>query len=71
MAKLGVDYCNRIAGGGQGIAERKGGGADIHFTGAEWNLRPGCVGRAHSPMCCGSVFSWLCAHIGKTWCDRW
>lgn len=29
MAKLPVDYCNKIAEGR--------GGADIHFTGAEWN----------------------------------
>lgn len=38
---------------------------------ADQHLSPGCVGHARSLMCCGGVFSWLCAHIGNTWCDRW
>lgn len=70
MAKLGADYCNKIAEGrGRGeqtfISQVKSG------ISADQHLRPGCVGHAHPPMCCGGVFSWLCAHKGNTWCDRW
>lgn len=72
MAKLGVDYCNKIAEG----RGRRGGQTFIHRCRVESLLISISglgvrVGRLHSPMCCGGVFSWLCAHIGSTWCDRW